>query len=822
MINRFYISWKSFNYFMVIAISFCLIATGIYWNLKNKVNQNEPVSGILFSIELLLLAIFVLTLFLVLSYVWFYRSKNKAVEAYKIKSDEFENFFDSSMDMLCISDKNGFFQHLNPEWERTLGYSLSDLKGKKFLDFVHPGDIEETINATQLAGSGKISNFTNRYKHKDGSFRWIEWRSYPIGESIYASARDITERKKTEKTLLENEEKFRIAFENAPFGMSIINAEGKYIAVNPKLCEMFGYSEEELLSGTIYNITHPDDIEPSNRWVKKILSGDMSEPEFIKRFIHKKGNIVWGIIRAKWMHNDDGSTRMSIAHIQDITERKLALEKIKQSEQKYRLLFENMTSGFALHQMIYDEAGKPLDYRYIEANPAFEKLTGLEVKTLIGKTIKEVMPNIEDYWVQTFGKVACYGEPLYYTDYVKDFDRYYDTFAFSPEKDKFAVVFNDVTERVNAEIHLKISEKKFMDIFNFSPDMIGITRQQDGKIMDGNPAMTKITGYTYEEYIGKSTLDLELWADTTDRNTVIAALKEKGEIKNFEIRMKRKDDAILTCLFSAITLDYKNEACLLFVVNDITERKLAEVALKTINDDLEKIVEERTAQLLQANKDLESFAYSVSHDLRAPLRHIDGFVKLLYSNVENPGELVDGYFEKIKVASTRMSGMIDDLLTFSRLGRKDLTFSTVNLDSVINEIIEEFKTDTSQRDVQWIVHSLPDIPADKNLLKFAFENIISNALKYTAKKEKAVIEIGAKDISEKLLEIYFKDNGVGFDMNYLDKLFRVFQRLHSAEEFEGTGIGLANVKQIITKHNGSIRAEGIPNEGATFFITLPK
>jgi light-regulated signal transduction histidine kinase (bacteriophytochrome) len=168
-----------------------------------------------------------------------------------------------------------------------------------------------------------------------------------------------------------------------------------------------------------------------------------------------------------------------------------------------------------------------------------------------------------------------------------------------------------------------------------------------------------------------------------------------------------------------------------------------------------------------------------------------------------------------------MSTMIDDLLSFSRLGRKDLVLNDSNINLIINEIIEQIKPDSEKYNIKWIIHEIPNIKGDKNLLKLAFENLITNAIKYSSKNKNVIIEIGSQDFGDHI-EIFIKDNGVGFDMNYVDKLFGVFQRLHSSEEFEGTGIGLANVKQIINKHGGTVKAESVINEGSVFYVSLPK
>ncbi|OYU42077.1 MAG: hypothetical protein CFE44_26080, partial [Burkholderiales bacterium PBB4] len=210
------------------------------------------------------------------------------------------------------------------------------------------------------------------------------------------------------------------------------------------------------------------------------------------------------------------------------------------------------------------------------------------------------------------------------------------------------------------------------------------------------------------------------------------------------------------------------------------------------------------------------------HDLRAPLRHIDGFTKLLRSSLSELNEESIKYFNKIDDAGSRMSSMIDSLLKFSRLGRQALQVTKVHLNKIIEQIIKDSEPDLQGRDIEFIVDTFPVIIGDKHLLELAFNNLILNAVKFTQNKDKAIINIGNFDAGEDYIGIFVKDNGAGFDMAYVDKLFGVFQRLHSQNQFSGTGIGLANVQQIIKKHNGFIWAEGNENIGATFYIKLKK
>jgi light-regulated signal transduction histidine kinase (bacteriophytochrome) len=229
---------------------------------------------------------------------------------------------------------------------------------------------------------------------------------------------------------------------------------------------------------------------------------------------------------------------------------------------------------------------------------------------------------------------------------------------------------------------------------------------------------------------------------------------------------------------------------------------------------------DRTRELEEANRELESFSYSVSHDLRAPLRHIMGFAQLLQKRAAgNLDPALRGYVDAISEAAQEGGKLVDDLLSFSRMGRAELRRSTVSLDELVADVRRDVMAEAAGRSITWKVGALPSVDADPAMLRLVLRNLLANALKYTRPRDEAIIEINAER-SPSEVHVWVRDNGVGFDMRYVDKLFGVFQRLHTAEQFEGTGIGLANVRRIVSRHGGRAWAEGVPGEGATFHFTL--
>jgi len=385
--------------------------------------------------------------------------------------------------------------------------------------------------------------------------------------------------------------------------------------------------------------------------------------------------------------------------------------------------------------------------------------------------------------------------------------------------------FIDITERKKAEEALRLSEEKFSIIYNITPDAICLTNIDNGIMIEVNPSFEKMFGYGRKELIGNSTLleNLDLWVNREDRDRLTAKIKEFHEVHEFEAPMRRKGGIIFYAIITTTIVDLQGDNCALSICRDISDRKAAEIKICQLNEDLEQRVKERTAQFEAANKELEAFSYSVSHDLRAPLRSIDGYSQALIEDYQDRLD-EDGKRSLIRIRSgtQRMGNLIDNLLKLSKTNRSELTVSDCDLSRLSSRIAGDQANLNSGRRVEVFIQPGMLVQADYNLMQVLLENLLGNALKYTSKTQDPRIEVGETVSPGGERTFFVRDNGAGFDMAHADKLFNAFQRLHETSDFEGTGIGLAIVQRVIHRHGGRIWADAKPGEGATFFFTLPE
>jgi signal transduction histidine kinase len=386
----------------------------------------------------------------------------------------------------------------------------------------------------------------------------------------------------------------------------------------------------------------------------------------------------------------------------------------------------------------------------------------------------------------------------------------------------------DVTEQKRIYNKIREKDEEFRKLSANVPDLIfQFTRRLDGSycVPIASEGIRNIFGCTPEEVIDDFT-PIARVIYPLDAERVIHDIEYSAEHLTYftcEFRVQIPGKEIQWIYSNSTPEKLPDGSITWYGFNvDITHRKKAEDEIRKLNETLEERVEKRTSQLIEANEELDAFSYSVSHDLRSPLRHINGFADILSKEFANqlPPD-AKRYLNTITDSAKKMGTLIDDLLSFSRTGRSELKKSMLNMNRVIEDALVQINHNAADRKIDWEIQQLPEVSGDLSLIRQVWSNLLDNAVKYTRTREKAVIQIGSKEENAETV-FFIKDNGVGFDMTYSQKLFGVFQRMHTEKEFEGTGIGLANVRRIILRHGGKTWAESQIDKGATFYFSIPK
>ncbi len=487
-------------------------------------------------------------------------------------------------------------------------------------------------------------------------------------------------------------------------------------------------------------------------------------------------------------------------------------EHVEEELEESRALLESILDNTPALVFLKDTEG-----HYLFVNRRFQELAGSSREEMIGKTVFDIFPKeiaemahandlaaLKARTPMQFEETVLYPDGPHIHWMVK-----FPLWNASGQIYATGAVSTDITERKHAE-------EERDRFFNLSRDLLCIA-DFSGYFKALNPAWEHALGFSREELMARPFVELVHPDDRAATRRESEKLAGGDDVVHFENRYACKDGSYRWLAWSS-RADVKRQL-IYATARDVTEQKQTAETMRALNEELAQ----KAAALEAVNEELEAFSYSVSHDLRAPLRHIDGFVGLLNKQTdEKLDERSRRHLKIIADSARQMGNLIDDLLVFSRMGRTELRRHNVDLGTLVHEAIAGLEHELAGRNVKWKIESLPQVQADPTMLRQVLVNLIGNAIKYTRPRDPAEIEIGCEAETPEEFVFFVRDNGVGFDMQYVDKLFGVFQRLHRSEEFEGTGIGLANVRRIIHRHGGRTWAEGKIDNGATVYFTIPK
>lgn len=747
--------------------------------------------------------------------------------------EEFRLMADAAPVLIWISGADRRRTFFNRRWFEFTGRTMEQELGNGWSAGMHPEDAVRCLETYGDAFERKAPfELEYRLRRFDGEYRWIIDRGVPRRSpgaeflGYVGSCLDVTDLKRSQEAAKESESRLRGIISSAMDAIVTVNEAQRITDFNAAAEQMFRCDAAAALGEPIdrfipgrFRSVHAHHIEAFGR------------TQVTKRQMGALGTI-YGLradgeefpIEASISQLRNRSGKFYTVILRDVTERLQAEKALYESERRFRELAES------LPQLVWTSRA---DGRWDYLGPQWEAYTGKSEQALLAEGWESCLhPEERDEARAGWARAVSSGTPFEADVRIRRADGRYRWFhaMASPVRDdegratRWFGTGLDIDDRKQWED----AQARMAAIVESSDDAI-IGMSLDGIVVSWNGSAHRMYGYTAEEVLGKPVTMLYLRDRYDEEARIIERIKAGERVEHYETVRRRKDG---TQFFVSLTISpIRNGAGVLTglskIARDITEQKRAEEDLRERDRALTEVNEAlkiQTAALAAANKELEGFSYSVSHDLRAPLRTIDAFSRIA---VDDHGAGMDPEVGRclaiVRKAAAQAGELIDDLLEFSRLGRQAMQVRPVQMTQLVHEAVGDLQGMREGRKLDLVVNELPPCLGDRRLLKLVWTNLLSNALKYTRHADEARIEVGSKPGGEDDEVAYFvKDNGVGFDMRYVHKLFGVFQRLHRKEEFEGTGVGLAIVQRIVHRHGGRVWAEGKINGGAEFSFSLRK
>ena len=743
-------------------------------------------------------------------------SERKRAEGALRKSEgRHRTLIEASNDAIFLETMEGHVLDCNSRACEIYGYTKDELMSMSASDLVD----EETAATfpavmAEHMRTGRI--FVEAIgKRKDGSIfpTEVSTRVTVLGEDqlVVVFARDITERKRAEEALRESEELYRTLVDLLPDAV-YVHIGGKIVFGNKALFKLVGVdSLEQVIGKSPLDFAHPDYKEKLKERSLMLKTRDEALLPFEGKVVRIDGTIA--DVEATSIPITYKNKRAIQTVVIDITDRKNAEAALLESEKRFRNIFENSTIGIyrttpegeiilanaALIQMLGFSSFDELVSRNLEKEGFEPSYPRSQFRELIEK--EGEIRGLEAAWKKRDGTSVFVRESARALRSEDGKVRYYEG------------TVEDITDRKMAEEALREKEEHYRNLYESALVGLWRTRISDGKFFKANIVTANLLGYSSVDDLLEDCIASELYP-ITSRADFLKKLHEHGEVSNFEAHFTLKDGTERDISISARI--YPDRGYIEGVTIDISERKRAEGDLKKSLEQLER----RTSELEALNKELETFSYTVSHDLCAPLRHVEGFCQLLS---EEYGDKLDErgieYLQRIIASGKRMGQLIADLLRLSHVTRGELAIKSVNLSELACETASKLQRTEPNRKVRFEIADGLSAEADARLMQVVFENLLGNAWKFTKKRKRPRIKLGVREHDARQA-FFVEDNGVGFDPAEAENLFTAFMRLHPEEEFAGSGIGLATVQRIVHRHGGLVWAEGKKGKGATFYFTL--